>query len=650
MFNLFRSREKAVRIMLGGILGVVALSMVMYLVPGYGLNNGTTADDSVIAEVGGQKLTTQQAFTDFEKIAQQNQIDPERRSSVFPQYISSKVAYMAKAYEAERTGLTASDDEVLTGLMTVPSFKPFFPNGVLTSKDQFVQYLALQGSTLDDTITEMRDQILTTKLENVVYEGVVVTPKEVEDAYNRKNEKAKIQYIAFKTAKFADQVKPSEDELRKYFEARRSSYPTLEALGFQVVVLEQDKVESTITVTDAELHAAYAGALDNFRSPEKIHVRHILVKTTGKSDAEKKTLRTKADDLLKQLKSGANFADLAKKSSDDTASAEKGGDLDWIVKGQIQFPEFESAIFALKPQETSNVVTTEQGYEIAQVTERQASKLKPFEEVKDTLAADLRKETITDKMQMLGDQIHDALQKAPNSAAAVATKFGAELVTDPKWTLGQAIPTLGNSPEIDGALAAMKPNDVSPVLALPANRLAVVVLNSRIPAHPSDYSDVADKVRGDYIAAKAKDLVEAAAKDAADRLKKGEDIDAVAKSMKAEVTSTNYFGRSDAVDGLGAAAYVMAAFTKPAGSILGPSEIPPGSGTQVVSKVEAKQTADPAGLTAERAEIARKLKDDKAARLRDLLSDSIVAKLTNEGKLKVHPEALQRAISAYGQR
>jgi peptidyl-prolyl cis-trans isomerase D len=648
MFNLFRSREKAVRIMLGGILGVVALSMVLYLVPVYGLNNGTTPDDSVIAEVGGQKLTTQQAYADFEKIAQQRQIDPERRSAYFPQYLQAKVAYMAKVYEAERTGITASDDEVLDGLMTAnPSF---FQNGVLTNKDQFIQYLALQGNTLETAIDEIRDQILTTKLENVVYEGIVVTPKEVEEAFNRRNEKAKIQYIAFKTAKFAEQVKPSEDELRKFFESRRGSYPTLEALGFQVVVLEQDKVESTISLTDAQLRAAYAGALDNFRSPEKIHVRHILIKTQGKSDAEKKTLRTKADDLLKQLKNGANFADLAKKNSDDTASAEKGGDLDWIVKGQIQFPEFESAIFALKPQEVSNVVTTEQGYEIAQLTERQASKLKPFEEVKDGLASDLRKETITDKMQMLGDQIHDALEKAPGSASEVATKFGAELVTDPKWTQGQAIPTLGNAPEIEGALATMKPNEVSPVLTLPANRLAVVVLNSRIPAHPADFSDVADKVRGDYVAAKSKDLAEAQAKEAADRLRKGEDVDAVAKSMKVEATSTNFFGRADAVDGLGSAAYVMAAFTKPEGSILGPMEIPPGSFTQVVYKVAAKQAADLASLAAERTTLAEGLKREKAGRLSDLLSDSIVAKLTSDGKLKVHPEALQRAVSAYGQR
>ena len=104
------------------------------------------------------------------------------------------------------------------------------------------------------------------------------------------------------------------------------------------------------------------------------------------------------------------------------------------------------------------------------------------------------------------------------------------------------------------------------------------------------------------------------------------------------------------LDGLAAAVYVMGAFTKPEGTILGPSEIPPGSNTQVVSKVLAKQPADLSLLAAERADIAHRLRDSKATELRGLLSDSIVAKLTSEGKLKVYPDALQRAISAYSQR
>jgi peptidyl-prolyl cis-trans isomerase D len=648
MFNLFRSRDKAVRILLGGILGVVAISMVMYLVPGAGSTTGSTTDDNILAEIGGQKLTVQDAQSNFDRVAQNNQIPPELRGAYFPQYLQAKLGNMAEAYEAQRTGLTVSDDEILAFLAS--SNPEAFQNGVLISKDQYIQFLAAQGLTLQDAIDQAKEQLLATKLQNVVYESIVVTPQEVEAEFSKKYEKAKIQYIAFPTPKFADQAKPTEDDLRKYFDSRRSFYTETEKVSFQVVVLDQEKVEATITIPDAQLRAAYSASMDNFRMPEKLHVRHILLKTEGKADADKKTARSKADDLLKQLKSGADFAELAKKNSDDTASAEKGGDLDWIVKGQIGYPEFESAVFALKPKEMTGVVTTQLGFEIAQLVERQPAKVKPFEEVKDGLAADLKKQTITDKMQMTGDQIHDALVKAPGSAAEVAIKNGAELVTQPKGERGGAIPTLGNSPEIDGVLANMKPNEVSQVLTLPANRLAVVVLNSRIAARPSDFIEVHDKVRDDYVRDKSKDLAEAKAKEAAERLNKGEDINTIAKSMKLDAVTTNFFGRSDAVDGLGQAVYIEAAFTKPVGTILGPTEIPPGSHTQVVSRVDAKLGADPAAMAAEKAQLTQQLKSRKANQAASLLADSILTKLTSEGKVKSHAEAIQRAISTYTQR
>ena len=103
--------------------------------------------------------------------------------------------------------------------------------------------------------------------------------------------------------------------------------------------------------------------------PERVHARHILLKTEGKSDAEKKALKAKAEDLLKQLKNGADFAELAKKYSDD-GSKDQGGDLGWFTHGQM-VPEFDSAAFALKPKELSGVVTSQFGYHIIQVLEKE---------------------------------------------------------------------------------------------------------------------------------------------------------------------------------------------------------------------------------------------------------------------------------------
>ncbi len=627
--------------MLGAILIVVAASMVTYLIPSSGLNQTTGTDETVLAEVAGQKLTQAQFQQRFATQMQSMQgVTAEMAQVFFPQFLDSLIQSMAVDYEARKMGITASDDEVLIGLMS--QYQPFFPNGVV-NRDQLEQYLASQGMTLDDATNQMRDHIIQRKLLDAVLEGIVVTPAEVEAEFSRRYDKAKISYIGFPATKFADQVKPTDEDLRKIYEVSRNEYPVQAKNSYQVVVLDQEKVAASMTLTDEQLRAEYSKSMDNFRMPERIHVRHILVSTEGKSDSEKKALKTKADDILKQLKNGADFAELAKKDSDDKGSGEKGGDLDWIVKGQ-EVPEFDAAAFALKPKELSPVVTSSFGYHIIQVLEKEPARVKPFEEVKASLADDLKKQELTDKVQMLGDQIRAALEKSPGSAAEVAMQYGAQLVTVPEAIPGQPVPTLGLSPELDAAVAQMKPNDVSPVLSLPGDRLAVVVLKARIPARLSNFDEVKEQIRQKYIQGQAQLLADEEAKKAVELLRSGEDMEKVAKSFKLDMVTSSFFGRSDSVEGLGQAAYVEEAFTKPVGTILGPTMI---NGRDVVSKVLEKITADPGALAAQRSTIMLGLKQQKAAERADLLADSVIAKLTQEGKLKRYDKAILALRASY---
>ena len=243
----------------------------------------------------------------------------------------------------------------------------------------------------------MRKSLMLRKVQNMIMATAVVSPKEIEDELRRKNEKAKIAYIAFTAAKFRDEVKVTPEEVKAYFDAHRQDYPVPEKRAFQVLVADQEKIENSIAVSDAQLRAAYSANMDNFRMPERVKVRHILVKTVDKSDAEKKQLLAKAQGLLNQLKGGADFADLAKKNSDDPGSGQQGGDLGWVVRGQT-VPDFEKAAFSLKPGELSGVVTTEYGYHIIQVMEKEPARVKPFEEVKAGLATDLKKQDVSEKM------------------------------------------------------------------------------------------------------------------------------------------------------------------------------------------------------------------------------------------------------------
>ena len=520
MFDLFRSRDKLVRIMLGFILVVVAASMVTYLIPNGNLGGTTTGNDTVLAEIAGQKLTQADFQKNFAIILQQNQINnPDQVAIMFPRFLEAEVHTLAMAYVAKQMGLTVPDDEVLTGIEV--QYHDFFTNGVV-NKDQFEQYLTSIGSSVQEVTDQVRDELLIKKLDDATLRGVVVTPAEVNAEIGRRYDKAKISYIAFAANKFIDEVKPTDEDLRKQYDLSKTNYPVPEKRSFQVLVVDQAKIAATMTISDADLHKAYSESMDNFRIPERIHVRHILISTTGKSDSEKKTLKSKADDILKQLKNGASFEELAKKDSDDKGSGEKGGDLDWIVKGQMQVPEFENAAFALKPMELSPVVTSSLGYHIIQVLAKDPARVKPFDEVKASLADEMKKENLADKVQATADQVRAALEKSPGSADQVAKQFGAELIPVNDAAAGDALPSLGVAPEIDGALAGLQPNQVSPVLSLPADRLAVVVLKSSTPGRLSTFDEVKDRLRQAFIIAKSKEIAADKAKEAAERLRKGE--------------------------------------------------------------------------------------------------------------------------------
>jgi len=642
MFDLFRSRQKAMRYLLVGILSIVAISMVVTLIPGYGSSSGASANDSVIADIGPHKLTVQEVTQRMQALAQGGQIPPQMMQTYLPQMIDQMLEQRAVNYEFERLGLKATDDEVVTVLQA--QFSQFFQNGQLM-KDQLSMALAQNGQTLDDAIELAKGQVLFNKISNLAYETTVVSPKEIDEELSRKYERAKIKYIPFTPAKLRDQVKVTPEEIKAYYDAHKVQYLSPEKRSFQVIVIDQDKVAQNTVVTDVQLRAAYSASMDNFRTPERVHLRHILFKTTDKSDADKAKTLAKAQDVLKQIRGGADFGEMAKKYSDDTANAPKGGDLDWVAKGQM-VPELERVAFALKPNQISDVVTTPYGYDIVQLLAHEPARVKPFDEVKASLTDQLKNQDVSDHMTETADNVHAALEKSPATADAIAKQNNLDIVSVTKAAAGDAVPTLGVSPEIDGAVASLKNGDVSPVLTLPANRLAIVVLKDKTPPAVQDLQEVEGKVRDRIIDDKSNLLAQDKAKEAAQKIRGGEAIDKVAKSMKLDVTESNSFGRADSVEGLGTAAYLDDAFTKPVGTVVGPVNV---MGRMIVYQVVDQQKVDVSKLPQEREAIAQMIKQRKGRELYGLFMDSVMTRLVAEGKVKRHDDVVRRLMASFRQ-
>ena len=634
MFDLFRSRAKATKILLGVLLGLVALSMLVYLIPGAGMPV-TDSGDQVIADIGKSQVTVAQVQQQLKNALQNRQLPPAFASTYVPQLVDQAIAERALAYEAQQLGFRISDRDLANTL------RSFSFAGL--PADQYAQYVAQQyGVAVPDFEENVRALKYEDSLTMLVSEGIIITPAEAEAEYHRRNDKMKVDYIGFSSAKVAADIKPTPEQLNAYFAKNKGFYNVPESRHLQLIVADQPKVAQSIQISDAQVQQYYNAHKDEFRTAERVHARHILLSTANKSKEEVAKIQAQAEALDKQLKAGGDFSELAKKNSQDPGSAAKGGDLGWVSRGQMVKP-FEDATFSLKPNEISNVVTTEYGFHIIQVLEKQPAHVQSLEEVKPSIEAGLRNQSVNDRMQDLIDKAHAELVKAPQNAQQIATQLNLDFADVPAYTPGAAIGPLGADPQVGATAQALKPGEVSDVVQA-GNKLAVMALVGTRPPHPAEFAEVEPQIRQAYVQGEANRIVAEKAAKAAEMLKSGTDINAVAKAVGGEVKSSDYFTTAGAIEGMGSASVLADYFSKPDGTVFGP--LPAGALT-VVGKVTGHQQADMSKFAQDRDTIIEQLKGAKKADRLALLQDSILTDLIQRGKVKKHQAVIDRLVAQY---
>jgi peptidyl-prolyl cis-trans isomerase D len=640
MFNLFRSREKSVRILLGALLVLVAISMLMYLVPNYG--TGAPTPDTVVASVGRDEITSGDVMRLIQATMRGRQLPPDLIATYVPEMVDEMVNEHALAYEATRLGFEVSDGDVRASIQQmIPNL---FPDGKFAGKDAYAAVLAEQQLTIPEFETNLRRQILITKLREVAVEGTIVSELEIEHAYQERNEKIKIQYVNVTGDKYRAEINPSAQDVETFFRVNQANYRMAESRNLAILIADQAKIADSLVPSDADLLRMYNLNKEQFRTKERVHAQHILLKTSGKPPAEDAKMKAQAADLLKQLKGGADFAALAKKYSEDTGSAAKGGDLDWIERGQT-LPEFERTAFSLKPGETSGIVKTEVGYHIIRVLAHEDAHLAPFEQVKAQLAANWKNDRVNDIVQQISDKAQAALQKDPLHPDEVAAQFHMQVVRADGSRTGQPLPEIGTNADFDQSIVGLRQGQVSQPVALPGNKLALAVVTGVIPARPNTLAEVENQVRETIITSRVAAAVKDHAKELADKAKaNGGDLAAAAKSMGLEVKTSEEFNRAGSIEGVGSASYVHEGFSLPDGAVFGPLGTPQGS---VVAKVIEHVPADMSQLAKTRTSIRDEIKSQRARDRNTLFETGVREALRRQGKLRYHEDVIQRLVAQY---
>jgi peptidyl-prolyl cis-trans isomerase D len=422
MFDFVRNHT---RLALGFMLLLIIPSFVFFGVQGY--SRFTDAANTAVAKVDGQSISRgewEDAHKRYvEQMRRQNpNADPAQIDT--PQLRKDTLDGMVR----ERVLLAAANQEHL--FPTVARMQRLFdsdpqfaglrgPDGKISR-----ELLAMQGMSPELFDQRLRQdlgvkQVLAGVLETVPAPAAAASA--ALDAYLQRRE---VQVQRFEPAAYRTRVNPTEADLDAYYKAHEAQFKAPEQARIDYVLLDLAALGRGVTVTDAELHKAYTDNAARYTTPEERRASHILIKAEkGAPAADRAKAKARAEALLAEVrKNPASFAELARKNSDDPGSASKGGDLDFFGRGAMVKP-FEDTVFALKVGQISDVVETDFGYHIMTLTAVRGGQVRPFEEVRGEIEAELRKAAAQKRWAEAAEQFTNMVYEQSDSLQPVVDKF-----------------------------------------------------------------------------------------------------------------------------------------------------------------------------------------------------------------------------------
>ncbi len=628
----FMRREK--KKVLGLFLIPLIFGLVAYLIPGFsGGSWGSGLNQSVLAKVGKKEISNAEFSTAYSRFLRNNRIPFDRqylKALRFDQQILNQlISQELIVSEGQRLGLNATASDIQQKILSFPFFQD---NGAFV----MVRYEAIlrnQGMTPTDFENEIRQEIVRTRLHGLITDGVAVSDAEVEKEYQNRNEKVKVSYVVFDPASLTNSVMVDENELKSFFDSNRENYRLPEQRKARCLFVNAAKLAGSVQVTDAELNNYYQQNLQTYQLPERVRASHILFKTEGKSPEEAAKIKTKAMDVLQQVKSGADFAALAKKYSEDT-SASNGGDLGLFGRGQM-VPPFEQAAFTLGLGAISDLVTTQYGFHIIKIVEKQPARIQPLVEVANLIRPTLQQRKADQMAQDLADK---AFSRTRTNASfeGIARELKIEVIDTPLFAQGSDVPVIGNTPDFSNKLFALKANEIGSPVRIPGGYVIPKLSGTKAPYVP-ELNEVRAKVEQDYKAKKSVEVARNKAQELVAKVKSGAAFEAAVKAMGGAVKTSDPITRNGNIQDLGATSAIDSfAFSANGGEV---SPVFAMGQKQAVFQMKEKFPIKPEDFAKEKENLRETLAGQRKDQVFQAYLDEVKNRMIKAGKLKVNQKA-----------
>jgi peptidyl-prolyl cis-trans isomerase D len=659
MIRFLQTQGPTKKIILSGILLVICGAMVITFIPG-GLTSELTGTPGkgVVAKVDGGDISADEVRRTARQMAQQDaQRYGEMAAKIMPFLIQQEtvravdqmINRQALLSEAGRMGLRVTPGEVKDELQHGRYAATFFPGGNFIGQVEYEDMLQRANLTHDKFEESVGNDILLTKLQALISGSASVSEAEIHEQFLKQNSKVKFDYAILKQDDLRKGLHPTDQELKAFYESHKASYANSvpEKRKVKYAVIETGKAAADVQLTAEDLRAYYDQHRDQYRTPEQVKVSHILIKTPlpgpdGKVDEKGVAeAQRRAEDLLKQLKSGAKLEDLAKKYSEDPGSAKQGGSLGWIGKGQT-VPEFEKTAFSLPKGQISDLVKSSYGFHLIRVDDKQEAHLKTIDEVKAEIEPVLKHQ----KGQQIAQKKADGFLKQARAQGldAAATAQSVSVITSDFFARKDVLPGLGPATQFMDAVFSEVEN--SPPDVAPASQgIVVFQLLGIQPAATPTFAEIRSRVEDEFKNERSSTLLSQKMQELSDRAKAEHDLKRAANELGATVKTSDFVLPEGQVPDVGSmSGPASVAFTMKPGEISGP--ITSGSNAVVLAVLENQQPSE-ADFAAKRDQLRDQLLLGKQQERFGLFVSSLVNEMTRSGKIKKNEEEI-KALSRSG--
>ena len=618
-------------------LGLVVVAFVWLYIPAFVDDpSAGVGPTGIVAEIEGRPITA----ADFRRVYLQ-QLDQFRASAggeitedllrqlgIDQQILLQMIDEQAALAEASRLGLSVTDEEVRERLLTLPALQDV--NGQFIGEAGYRQLLRVQNPpiTPDEFEEGLREILLMDRLQTLLTDWITISAAELEEEYRHRNEKVRLGVVTLWADDYRDGVEASDEDIAALYAQNVGDYEVPEKRRIRFLVVDTASIAEALIIAPAESEDFYNANIDRYTTPGRVRASHILL---GLGDKDEETVRQQAEAILAQAKAGADFAELARQYSEDEATAELGGDLDFFDRGQM-VPEFEAAAFEMEAGTVSDLVQTDFGFHIIKVVEKVEEVIQPLDEVTELITNQLKFDRSQARSTALAQSIAAEVTRPLDLDRAAAGR-GLTVQESGFAAVNEPILGLGLAPALMSVAFQLAEGEVEGPISIPQGYAFITVTGIQEPNTPP-LEDVRDEVQDDVIQRKAQLAAQEKAAETAASLRDADDFAAAAEAADLMIETTELITRGSPIVGLGVSPELdAAAFSLASGETSDPVQV--GSTMAIVHVMEWQEVAD-----AEFAAAREAFRDELLLERRNRFFSAYMVQAKQRMRIDINPEAL----------